>query len=63
MKKSFGILVWLVVAALGAFAYGTLAVRRGEPINSIYILVAALCTYAIGFRFYSADRSAGDDAG
>ena len=53
MKKTLGILVWLVVAALGAFAYGTLAVRRGEPINSIYILVAALCTYAIGYRFYS----------
>ena len=53
MKKSLGTLVWLVVAALGAFAYVTLAVRRGEPINSIYILVAALCTYAIGYRFYS----------
>ena len=53
MKKSLGTLIWLVVAALGAFAYVTLAVRRGEPINSIYILVAALCTYAIGYRFYS----------
>ena len=53
MKKSLGTLVWLLVAALGTFAYVTLAVRRGEPINSIYILVAALCTYAIGYRFYS----------
>jgi carbon starvation protein len=25
----------------------------GEPVNSAYILIAALCTYAIGYRFYS----------
>ncbi len=37
----------------GAFAYTALAINRNEPINSIYILVAALCTYAIGYRFYS----------
>src|SRR5207249_4537730 len=30
-----------------------LALRRGEPVNSAYILIAALCSYAIGFRFYS----------
>jgi len=46
-------LLWLLVALLGAGAYATLALKRGEPINSAYILVAALCTYAIGYRFYS----------
>jgi carbon starvation protein len=50
--KLFG-LVWLLVALLGAWAYGTLALRRGEPVNSAYILIAALCSYAIGYRFYS----------
>ena len=44
---------WLLVALLGAWAYGTLAWRRGEPVNSAYILIAALCSYAIGYRFYS----------
>src|SRR6185295_7503382 len=44
---------WFLVALLGAWAYGTLSFRRGEPINSAYILLAALCTYAIGYRFYS----------
>ncbi len=53
MKKTASILLWLVIALLGAFAYVTLAVKRGEPVNSGYILVAALCTYAIGYRFYS----------
>ena len=46
-------LVWIAVAGLGAFAYGVLATRRGEPVSSAYLLVAALCTYAIGYRFYS----------
>ena len=53
MKKPLSILFWFAVAALGVFAYATLAVRRGEPINSAYILTAALCSYAIGYRFYS----------
>jgi carbon starvation protein len=46
-------IVWLLVAVMGAWAYSVLALRRGEPINSSYILVAALCSYAIGYRFYS----------
>jgi carbon starvation protein len=53
VKKILAHLAWLVVAVLGAWAYLTLAFRRGEEINSIYILVAALCSYAIGYRFYS----------
>jgi carbon starvation protein len=43
----------MLIALVGAWAYATLAVRRGEPINSIYILLAALCSYTIGYRFYS----------
>ncbi|MEY2788567.1 MAG: hypothetical protein RLZZ34_1710 [Verrucomicrobiota bacterium] len=46
-------LAWTLVAGLGAFAYVVLATRRQEPVNSAYILVAAICTYAIGYRFYS----------
>jgi len=53
MKRTGSILLWLLVALLGAGAYATLALKRHEPINSAYILVAALCTYAIGYRFYS----------
>src|SRR5438874_3630355 len=46
-------LLWAAVALLGAGAYAILALRRGEPISSAYLLLAALCSYAIGFRFYS----------
>ena len=53
MKKLGAQLLWLLVALLGAWGYVTLALHRGERINSIFILLAALCTYAIGYRFYS----------
>src|SRR5258708_3460205 len=53
MSKTVSSLIWFVVALLGAFAYATLALHRGEALNSAYILTAALCSYAIGFRFYS----------
>src|SRR5712675_1536189 len=45
--------IWPAIALLGAWAYIVLAIRRGEPVNSAYLLIAALCSYAIGFRFYS----------
>jgi carbon starvation protein len=53
MKKVAAKLFWILVAGLGAWAYATLALRRGEPLNSAFILIAALCSYTIGYRFYS----------
>jgi carbon starvation protein len=53
MPKFLSVLIWCAVAFTGAGAFAALALHRGEHINSIYILTAALCTYAIGYRFYS----------
>ena len=53
MKKVLTSLFWLLLALAGAMAYATLAFHRSEPVNSGYILIAAVCTYAIGYRFYS----------
>jgi carbon starvation protein len=53
MKKLLSILVWAVVAALGAAAFGVLALKRGENINAAWLLTAAVCTYAVAYRFYS----------
>ena len=47
------ILVWLGVAGLGAVAFAAIAWRRGEPISAMWLVVAAVCTYALGYRFYS----------
>src|SRR3990172_6860045 len=45
---------WLFVSILGAAAVGGIALHRGESINAIWFIVAALCVYAIAYRFYSA---------
>ncbi len=47
------ILVWLGVAGLGAVAFAAIAWHRGESISAMWLLVAAVCTYALGYRFYS----------
>ena len=47
-------ILWALIALVGAFAVGGVALRRGEPINAMWIVVAAVCVYAIGYRFYSA---------
>jgi carbon starvation protein len=44
---------WGLVACLGAGALGVVALARGEPVSSAWFLVAALCIYALGYRFYS----------
>ncbi len=51
--KLLGHLAWAAVAVLGAYCLGGIAINRGEPINSIWLVVAAACTYAVGFRFYA----------
>lgn len=53
MKHLAAKLFWFAVAFGGAWAYAKLTFHRGQPLNSAYILTAALCTYAIGYRFYS----------
>jgi carbon starvation protein len=45
---------WLLVAVLGASAVGGIALNRGESINALWFVTAALCVYAIAYRFYAA---------
>src|SRR5215471_8721296 len=47
------VLLWLVVAASGAGAFAAIAWHRGEAISAMWLVVAAVCTYALGYRFYS----------
>ena len=47
------IAVWVAVALLGGVAWTMLALHRGETINAIWFVFAAVATFAIGYRFYS----------
>jgi carbon starvation protein len=53
MPKVLRILLWILVSLLGAFALATIALHRGEEINAMWLVVAALATYAVAYRFYS----------
>ena len=46
-------LFWAAVAVTAAFCLGAIALNRGEHINSIWLVLAAACSYATGYRFYS----------
>ena len=45
--------IWGGVSLLGAFALAVLALNRGESVNALWLVVAALSFYAIAYRFYS----------
>ncbi len=53
MNKPLARLLWGVIAILGAVSLGAIALHRGEPINALWLVVAATCCYALGYRFYS----------
>ena len=53
MNKLASILMWGVLAAVGAFAFAALALGRGESVNAVWLVTAALIVYFIAYRFYS----------
>jgi len=53
MKSVKSGITWLVVALIGAFAFGMLALSRGEHVNALWLVVAAIACYSIAYRFYS----------
>lgn len=46
-------LVWLLVAVVGAFYFGMLALNTGEEVSATWLVIASVCIYMIGYRFYS----------
>lgn len=50
LKKLF----WVLLILLGATAVSGIALNRGESINALWFVAAAVCVYALGYRFYAA---------
>ncbi len=53
MKKKLSILLWGVFAAIGGSAFAAVAVDRGESVNAVWLVTAALLVYFIAYRYYS----------
>ncbi|MGF9914230.1 carbon starvation CstA family protein [Paenibacillus ehimensis] len=49
--KSIGL--WGLVSVLGAFGFAAIALNRGESVNAVWLIVAAVSCYAVAYRFYS----------
>ena len=45
-------LMWGVIVALGVVSFAVVALRRGEPVNAAWLVVASVCIYCIAYRFY-----------
>src|SRR5215471_14744496 len=53
MNKLISIILWPLVAIVGAVSFAALALGRGESVNAVWLVTAALCVYFIAYRFYS----------
>jgi carbon starvation protein len=53
MRTHLPKLLWAAVAVLGAASLALLALHRGETINAAWLVIAAVCTYAVAYRFYA----------
>ena len=65
MNRLTSRLGWAALSLAGAIALAYVALNRGETINAVWVVVAAVCVYLIAYRFYSlyiADKVMGLDA-
>src|SRR5271163_898223 len=53
MKPLLKIILWTGIALAGAGALAAIAFERSEPLNAVWFVIAALCTYLVAYRFYS----------
>jgi carbon starvation protein len=53
MRRLIGHVFWAAVSVGAALFLAGIALERGEPVNSMWLVVAAVCTYLVGFRFYA----------
>jgi carbon starvation protein len=53
MPRLLSALIWIGISLLGAGAFGYIALARGETIGAAWLVVAAVCTYLVAYRFYS----------
>ena len=51
MTKLLSILLWAAVSAAGAAGFAVLALHGGETVNAAWIVIAAVCTYMVAYRF------------
>jgi carbon starvation protein len=54
VKRLARVVIWMMVALFGAGALVKIAFDRGESLNAMWFVIAALCCYLVAYRLYSA---------
>jgi carbon starvation protein len=52
MSRHISVAIWAAVAVAAAACLGVIAGHRSEPVNSLWLVIAAACIFSLGFRFY-----------
>ena len=52
-KKIFKHIPWVILGIIGAFCLAVVALRRGEHISALWIVVASVSVYLVAYRYYS----------
>lgn len=52
MKKLTSVVSWTLIVLLSVFSLAVLALERGEAVNAVWLVTAAVSVYAIAYRFY-----------
>lgn len=52
-NRAVSFVIWVAIAAFGAFAFAGIALNRNEPVSAAWLVTAAICVYLIAYRFYS----------
>jgi carbon starvation protein len=53
MKRWMSRAAMLAITSLGVAGFAVIALRRGESVGAIWIVIAALCVFTIAYRYYS----------
>ena len=46
-------ILWAFIALVGAIGWGVLALHRGETVSAAWLILAAVGTYLVAYRFYA----------
>jgi carbon starvation protein len=51
-KRVWNRLLWIAVVVAGVVSFAVVALRRAEPVNAAWLVIASVCIYLIAYRFY-----------
>ena len=61
-KKLFKHIPWVILGIIGAFCLAVVALRRGEHVSALWIVVASVSVYPVSYTHLDVYKRQGDRA-